>query len=52
MYVPAGIAPGVGIDAAGAKDARGFPQAVGGGVVVALEVGVPEGFAAGTWVVE
>jgi hypothetical protein len=37
----------------GAKDARGLPQLAGGGVVVAaLEVGVLEGVAEGTWVVE
>jgi hypothetical protein len=46
------MALGAGFGPLGAKDARGFPQSAGGGVEVALEVGVPEGFAAGTWVVE
>jgi len=39
MYVPAGIAPGVGIDAVGAKDARGLSHLTGGGADVGLGAG-------------
>jgi hypothetical protein len=43
----------VGFGPLGAKDASGLPQLAGGAVVVAaLEVGVFEGVAEGTWVVE